>query len=259
MKTNATALTLVALLAVALTCPPISAGPSDLQSAQVLMSQKAFDQAVPLLKKVTEAEPDNSEAWQSLGDALSAEIQDASLISKLSLSKRSLTAYERAATLNPKSLAAHTALVQFHSQAPSIVGGRREKAYAHAHALAELDVWQGNFWLMRLALGDNRSDEAFAACDRILTAEPHRYRGLYQLGRTVAVSGEQLDRGVAALRQALALTPDKTDPSHAHAHLRLGQILEKQNQSAAAAQAYSAALSLDPTLTEAKTRLAKLQ
>jgi len=232
---------------------------ADLAPAQAMIEKKAFAEAIPLLEEIVAVEPANSEAWCLLGDALSSRVNEVGLIQKMSVAKRGLAAYNRAVAADPRSISAHRALVQFHLQAPSFVGGRRSEAYGHANALAGLDAWQGNFWLIRLALDDDKPAEAFAACDRLLALEPERYRVLYQLGRTAAVAGDQLQRGADALRKALALEPGKDDPSLAHANLRLGQILEKQGDRTGAIAAYSTALRLDEKLTDAKTRLAKLR
>jgi len=91
---------------------------------------------------------------------------------------------------------------------------------------------------MRLYQEDKRPTEALAVCDVLLKAEPDSYRALYQLGRMVALTGQQLDRGAAALRRAVTLTPGADDPARAHAYNRLGQILEAKGDVAGSRTAY---------------------
>lgn len=179
--------------------------------------------------------------------------------SKAGLAKRALAAYERAAGLDARNADARVALVQVYSQAPFFAGGDRAEAYASARELAAPDAWRGNFRLMRMHLEDKEPAEAFKACEALLRAEPESYRALYQLGRMVALTGQQRERGVAALRRALTLTPGADDPKKENAYNRLGQILEASGDVAGARAAYDSALALDPKLEDAKARRAKLK
>jgi len=112
--------------------------------ARALLAKKIFRRLSrrwsrsPLLSRRT---PRPSSRWAM---ALSGRIGEVGLISRAGLAKRSLAAYERAAALDPRSVDARLALVQFHRQAPFFAGGSREKAYAQAKELVALDAWQGN-------------------------------------------------------------------------------------------------------------------
>lgn len=235
------------------------AAAADLAPARALLAKKDFPAAIAVLEPITAAEPTNAEAHLALGNALSGRIDEVGLMSKAGLAKRSLAAYERAAGLDPRSVGARLALVQYYMQAPFFAGGSRDKAYAQAKELVALDAWHGNFWLMRLYQEDKRSAEALAACDALLQAEPGSYRALYQLGRMAALTGQQRERGAAALRQALTLTPGAEDPARQHAYNRLGQILEAMGDLAGARAAYDRAVELDPKLEEAKVGRARLK
>ena len=205
---------------------PLLAAAADLAPARALLAKKDFPAAIAALEAITAAEPKDAEAHLALGNALSARIGEVGMFSKTGLAKRALAAYERAAALDPHSTGARIALVQFHREAPGFAGGSREKAYAAAKELTALDAWQGNFWLMRLCQEDGRTAEALAACDALLKTEPASYRALYEFGRIVALTGEQRERGAAALRQAVTLTPGADEPPRQQAYFRLGQILE---------------------------------
>ena len=237
----------------------VAAMAADLAPARAMLAKKDFPAAIAALETITAAEPTNAEAHLALGNALSGRIDEVGLMSKAGLAKRSLAAYERAAALDARSVGARLALVQYYMQAPFFAGGSREKAYASAKELVALDAWHGNFWLMRLYQEDKKPAEAFAACDALLQVEPGSYRALYQLGRMVALTGQQRERGVAALRQAVTLTPGAEDPARSHAYNRLGQILESMGDVAGARVAYDRAVELDPKLEDAKQRRAKLK
>ncbi len=255
MKIRSLPLRLLSLVALVAS----TAAAADLAPARALLAKKDFPAAVTALEVITQAEPANADAHHLLGNAVSGRIADSGLLGRARLAKRSLAAYERAAALDPRHVGARLALVQYYQQAPFIVGGSRAKAYTTARELAQLDAWHGNFWLMRLHLEDKQPAEAFAACDALLHAEPTSYRALYQLGRTVAMSGQHLARGAAALRQAVTLTPAPADPALQHAYHRLGQILAASGDLPAARAAFEQALVLDPKLAEAAQRLAQLK
>ena len=86
---------------------------ADLAPARALMAKKDFPAAIVALETITAAEPSNSGAHVILGNALAAQINAVGLLGKAGLAKRSLTAYERAAALDPRSIGARLALVQY--------------------------------------------------------------------------------------------------------------------------------------------------
>ena len=98
-----------------------------------------------------------------------------------------------------------------------------------------------------------------AALDRLEKARSDLAVVKYATGRVAAESGEQLDRGEAALREYLQYTPKPNEPSLAATHWRLGQIAEKRNDTGTARTEYQTATTLDPNLKQAKDALVKLQ
>ena len=132
------------------------------------------------------------------------------------------------------------------------------KAHAQAQEIKQLDAGRGRQAIAGLYLAEKKYPEAFAEFDAVLKEKPDDYAALYQVGRLAAVSGQQLDRGLATLRQCLSATPPENQPGHAAVHWRLGNILEKQNDKAAARAAYEAALKVDPKFPQAIEALKKL-
>jgi tetratricopeptide (TPR) repeat protein len=80
----------------------------------------------------------------------------------------------------------------------------------------------------------------------------------YQIGRSAVMSGERLDEGADALLAYLDHTPRGGMPSKAWAHVRLGQVYEKQGRRAEARAQYQAALELEPDHEEAQKALRSL-
>ena len=109
----------------------------------------------------------------------------------------------------------------------------------------------------------NKEDwtQAFAALDRALALDPNFPFALYQVGRTAALSGQQLDRGEQCppTYLALPLREDLENPSIAAAHFRLGNILEKKGDRSVARSEYETALAIDPKQKLAQEALAKLK
>ena len=92
--------------------------------------------------------------------------------------------------------------------------------------------------------------------DEVLRDQPGDTDALFQIGRLAAQSGQQLDRGLAALRELAAHPDRKTD---ARLHTFIGNILEKFGDKPGAITAYEAALASDPGFTRALEALRKLR
>jgi tetratricopeptide (TPR) repeat protein len=106
--------------------------------------------------------------------------------------------------------------------------------------------------------GLERYDDAFRVFEEILKADASHMMALYQVGRTGAMSGKNLDRAAECLKTYMQHTPGEGEPSFAYAHFRLGQVFEKMGRLDAAKQEYSAALQVDPNHKDAKAALKKL-
>lgn len=217
--------------------------------------------AVSYAEKSVALSPDNAFFQHTLGDAYGSSAQKASMLSRYGLAKKCLAAFERAVALAPANVEFHQSLFEFYRQAPSFMGGGSDKAAAEAATIKQLDGLAGRLAYATLYAADKKFDLAFAEFDEVLKTTPDDYNALYQVGKLAALSGQSLDRGLAALRHTLELPIPAVPntPSHAAAHWRIGNILEKKNDPAAARAEYEAALKLDPKLTPAADSLKKLK
>src|SRR5258708_10069878 len=127
-------------------------------------------------------------------------------------------------------------------QAPGFAGGSVEKALEQAREVKKVDVNRGRIAVATVYATDKKFDLAFAEFEEALKANPADYAALYQTGKLAAIYSERLDRGLADLRQCLAMTPPEGQPSLAAVHWRIGNILEKQGDKAGARSAYEASL-----------------
>ena len=135
-----------------------------------------------------------------------------------------------------------------------------EEAAYRAAIAANADTIAGYVALTDFHLRQKKFDAAFAAMDLFAKRKPlDRWNG-YHAGRLAAMSGQQLDRGEAALKAFIANPPPNSFPSTiARAHFWLGRIEEKRGATAAARAQFQTAWQLDPDFAAAKKALDALK
>lgn len=217
------------------------------------------DSAIAAYEKAIGPDPGNSELHRQLGDAYGLAAQKAGMFSKIGLGKKCLAAYAKAVELDPKNLVARHSLMTACQQAPAVMGGGMDKAYAQAAAIKQLDATRGHVAYALLYIGEKKYADARVEIDEALLSEPENYAALFQAGRLAALTGDHLDRGLAALHKCLALTPPSGTPGHDAAHWRLGNIHERRGDHAAARAAYQASLKVNPRFPQAIESFAKLK
>lgn len=240
----------------------VAANPAEAEAyallASVDVAKGDADAAVTAGEKAVELAPNSSEFQDQLGDTYGFAASKAGLLSKMGLAKKCRTAYEKAVELDPKNLNARSNLLGFYQQAPSLMGGGMDKAYAQAEAIKQLDATRGHLAYATLYVGEKKYAEAFAEFEEVLKTTPDNYPALYQIGRVAALSGEHIDRGMETLKKCLTLPPTPGSPGHDAAHWRLGNLWEKKDDKPAARAAYEAALAINPLFQQAIDSLKKL-
>lgn len=279
------------VLALALLAGPAFAAEAALRDRVAeLMRQRQWAEAQALLEEITAREPANAEAWHSLGitrlarqdpEPAIAALEKATqlaptnsqyhlqlghayglaaakggLFAKMGNARKCKAAYEQAVALDPANINARWSLMEFCRQAPAIVGGGLELAYAQADEIARLDARRGRAARASLLAAEKKYDQAFALYDEALREQPGDPDSLFHVGRLAAQSGQQLDRGLAALRE-LATHPDRQ--ADARIHTFIGNILERLGDKPGAVAAYEAAVAGDPKFTRALEALRRLR
>ena len=184
-------------------------------------------------------------------------------------------------------------MIQYYNEAPGIVGGSTEKAMEHATILKSQDKYRGYEFMAQIfekqkkydlaeqefvsavkefpdslrghyRLGYfyqrmEKWDNAFELFEQIITDSTENWGAWYQLGRTGALSGQNLERSELAFKKYLSWQPDENNPSHAAARWRLGLIYEHKGEKNLARREYQASLQLDPKFEQAKKALKKLK
>ena len=213
--------------------------------------------ALSHLQKAAQIAPQEARIHNALGDAYGLVAQKAGLLAKLGWARKCLAAYEAAVALEPQKPAHRWSLLGYYCMAPRIAGGGSEKALTQAEEIRRLDPVGGRIAFATLYLCERKPAAAFAQFDDVLREDENDFLALYQIGRCAALSGEQLERGRAALERCLTLSPPRGDgmPTLASTHHRLGNILEKMGDRAGAQGHYAAAVKMLPDFRAEKETL----
>jgi len=209
------------------------------------------------LEQAARAAPRDARIQDALGDAYGLTAQRAGLLTRFWWARKCQAAYRRAVELDPQNPDYHWSLLRYCRQAPRMAGGGIDQAYAEAAVIRRLDPMQGRIAFATLDLDQKRTAQAFQEFEADLRRQPDDFMSLYQIGRCAAISGEQLDRGIQALRRCLQLAPPvgPDRPGHANVHYRLGNLLEKKGDLAGARAEYAAMARIDPDFRPAKDTL----
>jgi cytochrome c-type biogenesis protein CcmH/NrfG len=239
-----------------------AAAPNDAETqgllGKVYLTRGDAEKAVAALERAAALAPQSSNYQRMLGDAYGISAQKAGMFGKMTFARKCKAAYDKAVELDPRNLEARWSLMEYCRQAPAFVGGGMDAAYAQAEEIRKIDANRGRIALATLYMSDRKAVEAFGLFDEALAADPDDYTTLYQLGRLSAMTGQRLDQGIANLRRCLTMEPPPGQPGHAPVNWRLGQLLEKKGDKAAAGAAFEAAIAIDPNFVQAIEALRQL-
>jgi tetratricopeptide (TPR) repeat protein len=249
--------------------------------------------AIRDLEKAVERDAENADHHYWLGVAIAEATKTASRLKQPFMAKRVMREWERAVEIDRNHVGARAQLVAFYSIVPGFMGGSRLKARAQAAEIGRVSPWRGSLALGAILEQEKKTVEAQAAYREAISAAPdsgdgyfalgfiHAREGRaaealsvldeyarrqpadrwvkYHVGRCAAVTGSELDRGVAELMAFLGDPPtDLTNAARAHAHFRLGELRERRGEREAAGDAFRAALAANPRHGDAKRGLERL-
>jgi tetratricopeptide (TPR) repeat protein len=253
-----------------------------------------YDEAIRQLERAVKLEEGNALYHVWLGSAIAEAAGRASKFKQPFMARRVKKEWERAVQLDPNQIEARVDLVQFYTMAPGFMGGSIEKAREQAgeitkrnavrgalargmiaehekNAVAEEAAYQeaiiagpdsaaGYFALSHAFARDGKAAESFAAIDQYVKRHPDDRWALYHTGRAAGTTGQQLDRGEAALQQFLGAPPsDAHATTIAGAHYWLGQIAEKRGAKDLAREQYRTALRINPNAQQPQRALEALK
>jgi tetratricopeptide (TPR) repeat protein len=246
------------------------------------------DNAAEWFEKAMKMNPNSSVYVEWYGRALGDEASRASKFKLPFLARRVKAAFEKAVALDPNNIDAREDLMQYYVVAPGMLGGSRQKAREIALEVRRRNAYRGALDVASLcslekdfACGERellalrqsypdsglvysqlaafyanqkQFDKSFAVIDERLKTNPDDMATVFALGRTGALSGQNLDRAERALKRYLAASPANGLPP-ANVHFRLGMVYEKAGKDDLARAEYNTALQLNPRLEDAKKAL----
>ena len=206
------------------------------QQGNAAQSAGNYTQAESIWRRVIQLYPNNSVAYNNLGDALRQQ-------GKL---EEAIAAYRKAIELDPKYAAAYNNLGTALSKQ-----GKLEEGIAAYRKAIELDPkYAGAYNNLGTALSNQaKLEEGIAAYRKAIELDP-KYAPLYYNLGTVLSNQGKLEEAIAAYRKAIEL-----DPKDSALYYNLGTALGKQGKLEEAIAAYRQAIQLDPKLAAAYNNL----
>jgi tetratricopeptide (TPR) repeat protein len=147
---------------------------------------------------------------------------------------------------------------------------KADLAEQYARAAIKIDPGRAaGYAILASSLASRSLWKDLEACLRLAEQSvPDDLAPYYQAGRAIleknsagadAASGPDLKRAETYFRKYLSADPEGNEPTWAHAHWRLGLVLEKEGRKPEATGEIETALRLKPDLKEAKKDLSRLQ
>lgn len=294
MKRSFRKLLIAGLLGLAASTSALASTDAALAELRQLLTSNQIEDAVKAGERAVESYPDDARLWVWLGRAYGRRALEANLLARASWAGKTRDAWEKAVELDPNNLDARFDLIQYYLQAPAMLGGGVDKAKAQAEAITQLNAAHGKIAQGSIAMSqkdkagaeaawreavrleptdararsawsgflsrEERWDELLAFWNEQAQAYPDEAIVQFQLGRASAVSGRNLEQGLAALDRFFAMADKPADDllTKGAAEWRRGQVLEKLGRTDDAVAAYQAAVAANSTLTDAKKDLERL-
>ena len=274
----------------------ISSAPQDAESYNLLcrahFAAGDWDEGIPACEKAVSLDPKNAQYHLWLGRIYGEKADHSGIFTAAALASKVRSEFETAVRLNPNNAEARTDLAEFYLEAPTVIGGGRDKAEAQAQKLAALDLVKAGWVKGRLAeenkntaAAENEYRAAIEASHGAALAWLNLAFFYHHTGRLDAMedairhaslspvnqpevlmecaelllhSKRDLPQSIQLLRRYLSSNPMAEAAPAYKAHYLLGTALERQGDKPAAAQEYGACLSLAKGFGPAKTALNRL-
>lgn len=247
---------------------------------RIALADEDNDVAIDRLREAVKLNENDSAYRTWLGRAYLAKLQTVSFFERGVLAGRALENLKKAVELDPANIEARISLGGYYLNAPSIAGGSKKKAREQAEEVLKYDAVEGNAMLAGIHIKDKeydqaieklnacieakpdnieyryhlgmiyqqleRYDETFDTFEEVLEIDPDDRGALYQIGRTAAISGANIDRGIECLGVYLKKDVNPGYPGYDGAHWRLGMLFEHKGDVATARTEYETAVLLNP-------------
>ena len=203
---------------------------------RIALEEGRLDDGVQWLEQASSGWRTNATAFLWLGRAYGLQARAAGAPTGTGPARRAKAAFEKAISLDPDLIDAREGLVKFYREAPRIIGGGRKPALAEVEQIKKRDLYYGllihgdilmdarkyseaprvyeqaleqkpdrvDAWyrLGILFIETKQFQKAFEAFDKILSMKADEQPVPYYIGKTSALSGEELKRGEQTVHQS---------------------------------------------------------
>ncbi len=253
---------------------------------------RKFDEAINLFKEAIAVNNKNAEYYFWLGNSLGEKAMISNLVEQAILAKQILKNWEIGAKLDTAHQGIKWGLLNFYSQAPSIMGGNMDKAYKAADDINKLKYPDGFeakgyvyerdnkkeeaeksfkaaikaspkepkycYALAYFYLRQNKIDNSLELFNKIIEINPHDVNAYYEIGRIYCSDKQKFNLGKPYLIRYLLIADPDNKNGISKANYYLGNIYNAEGDKANAKKCYDKALTLNPKFTEAKRAIEKL-
>ena len=194
----------------------LRANPAD-ANANYLMALAKFqyrdyDGAQPLAEKAVALDPRNADHHYVLGIVYGRQAERANIFRQPGLAGKFKKEEEQAVALDPKHINARLALIDFHLEAPGIVGGDKKVAYKLADEILQINPARGWLAKARIARKEKRLGELESFYRKAVEADPKNYGAQMTLAGFYSTDAQKkYELTEKHAREALAISPGRVD------------------------------------------------
>ncbi len=192
--------------------PRVQANPNDAQSLYLLSrvrnAYRDFNGAIALAERAASLNPKNAEFRGQVAESV---CELAGKERSLSLGRRCKAELEAAAALDPNHVDSRWGLMEWHLEAPWIIGGRKSEALRYLAEIKRINPARGNLAQIAMNQHEKKTDSPEPLYLHALEADPKSYTIRMNLVNYYFSSSQQkYDLVEKHAREALLLEPGRT-------------------------------------------------
>lgn len=194
----------------------LKTNPSDAQAlcdmSKVSIAFQRRDEALQEAEKALSLDSQNVDFHVQLVEALGAKLDDADagMFARMSLARRFRKEAEATLQLDPNNIDANEDLMEFHLDAPGIVGGEKQKAGELAERMVHVNLVRGYLMKVEIAQHEKRLADVEPLLQQAIHADPKNYSARMRAANFyLEKGGPALAQAEAQASQAIAIDPDR--------------------------------------------------
>jgi len=210
----------------------LRANPNDARSycemSKVSEAFRLWDEAIRQAEKAMSLDPKNGEFQAALADAVGSKLSGGSLgmFEKMSLARRFKKEAELALQLDPNNVDANEDLMEFHLDAPGLVGGDKKKAAELADRMVRVNPVRGYLMKFEFASHEKHAAELEPLLQQAISADPRNYFARAQAANFyLTKDGASLTQAEEQAKQAIQI-----DPGRAAGYTALATVYAQQGR-----------------------------